>query len=65
MSDYTVKREAAINWLGPRWVFDRAQYVKRIPAAQQISMHRCDVEATFRRVRARLDADRSLIVSAT
>ena len=59
------KLDAAIDWLGPRWVFHQSRAVQRIPAAQQIQMHKADVSATFRRVRARLDADRSLIVSAT
>lgn len=63
--NYAEKLAAAIAWLDTRYVFDKAQHVKRIPEPKQIEMHRCDVAATFRRVRARLDADKSLIVSAT
>ena len=53
MTDYSARLEAAIVWLGPHYVFDRARYIQRIPAEQQIEMHKADVAATFARIRER------------
>ena len=48
------KLAAAITWLGPRWVFHAKRRIKRIPPGKQLSMHKADVGATFRRELDRL-----------
>ncbi len=56
------KLDAAVEWLGPRWVFHPARHVQRIPPEQQITMHRADVTKTWQRARDRMTPT-SLIVT--
>ena len=55
MTDYAVKLDAAIAWLGSRYVFHPDRAVQRIPFAEQIPMHRADVTQTWERARKRMN----------
>ena len=48
------KLAAAIEWMGPRYVFHPSRAVKRIPAGQHLAMHTSDIAATFKKEYARL-----------
>ncbi len=51
------KREAAILWLGPRWICHPSRRVERLKEAQQSDMHKADVAVTFKRVRKALEKE--------
>ena len=53
---YAVKLEAAILWLGPRYVLHPSRRVEKLKEAQQSELLRADVAATFKRVRKAQEA---------
>jgi len=57
------KLDAAIDWLGERWVFHPARHIKRGDYRPQ-EIHKADVGETFRREWARLAQAKHIIVEA-
>ncbi len=53
---YAVKLEAAILWLGPRYVLHPSRRVEKLKEAQQSELLRADVASTFKRVRKAQEA---------
>lgn len=50
--NHTEKLDAAIDWLGPRWVLHPE---RRVPKGNYIqAVLKCDVAATFKRVQKQL-----------
>ena len=50
--NYAEKLEAAISWLGPKWVLHPERRVQKGNYEQRVL--RCDVAATFKRVQKQL-----------